>query len=325
MMRRPVVTLVAVLAAAAIAIVAIALTRPTEEGDGRRPAAATGDALLLLVVRTDAGPFAAVVGSTGGPVGALAVPTEITVTVPGQGDLRLDDALALPPDDAAITVANALGVAIRHYAVIGRVRLAAIVDRVGGLDLAGTSMSGDEVVSTLEGAKRGRTLAFQIMLEQLFAGGVDWSADDLAVSDDAGRAVSILDDARGTSVVGLPIIEPAKNIYRAEPDAVRSSIVKAFGGPDRPLVGAIVLNGSGTPGVGRAVAERIVPAGFSVVVSENASSFDHEETLVVVGSAGDVPLGQRVRDLLGTGTVSVSVSSGLAPVTIVVGKDFGTG
>jgi hypothetical protein len=29
-----------------------------------------------------------------------------------------------------------------------------------------------------------------------------------------------------------------------------------------------------------------------------------------------------VRDLLGTGSVNVSVASGIAPVTIVVGKDF---
>jgi hypothetical protein len=31
-----------------------------------------------------------------------------------------------------------------------------------------------------------------------------------------------------------------------------------------------------------------------------------------------------VRDLLGVGSVNVSVSSGLAPVTIVVGKDLET-
>ena len=65
-----------------------------------------------------------------------------------------------------------------------------------------------------------------------------------------------------------------------------------------------------------------MPDGFRVVVNENASTFDHEETLVVVGSGDDVALGDRVRDLLGVGTVSVSVSSGIAPVTVVVGKDF---
>jgi hypothetical protein len=87
-------------------------------------------------------------------------------------------------------------------------------------------------------------------------------------------------------------------------------------------VNVIVLNGSGLPGVGELVAEQIVPDGFRVVVSQNAANFDHDETLVVVGSADDVALGERVRDLLGTGSVNVSVASGIAPVTIVVGKDF---
>jgi hypothetical protein len=76
--------------------------------------------------------------------------------------------------------------------------------------------------------------------------------------------------------------------------------------------------------VGEEVADKIVPGGFTVVVSENAQSFDHDETLVVVGSSSDVALGERVRDLLGVGSVNVSVSSGLAPVTIVVGKDLET-
>jgi NAD(P)-dependent dehydrogenase (short-subunit alcohol dehydrogenase family) len=84
----------------------------------------------------------------------------------------------------------------------------------------------------------------------------------------------------------------------------------------------IVLNGSGVPGIGELVAERLVPGGFRIVISDNASDFDHEETLVVVGSA-DVALGERVRDLLGTGSVNVSVSSGIAPVTVVIGEDFG--
>ena len=70
------------------------------------------------------------------------------------------------------------------------------------------------------------------------------------------------------------------------------------------------------------MAERIIPGGFRVAVSQNASDFDHVETLIVVGSPDDVALAERVRDLLGVGSVSVSVGSGIAPVTIVVGKDF---
>jgi hypothetical protein len=46
------------------------------------------------------------------------------------------------------------------------------------------------------------------------------------------------------------------------------------------------------------------------------------ETLIVVGSSDDVGLAERVRDLLGVGSVSVSGGSGIAPVTVVIGKDF---
>jgi hypothetical protein len=63
-----------------------------------------------------------------------------------------------------------------------------------------------------------------------------------------------------------------------------------------------VLNGNAVPGTGEAVAERIIPGGFRVAVSQNASDFDHAETLIVVGSPDDVALAERVRDLLGVGT-----------------------
>jgi NAD(P)-dependent dehydrogenase (short-subunit alcohol dehydrogenase family) len=87
-------------------------------------------------------------------------------------------------------------------------------------------------------------------------------------------------------------------------------------------VPVIVLNGNGVPGIGEAVAEKLLPGGFRVAVSQNASDFDHSETLIVVGSPDDVALAERVRDLLGVGSVSVSVGSGIAPVTVVIGKDF---
>jgi LytR cell envelope-related transcriptional attenuator len=302
------------------------MTRPRlEEAPGNPAGAAGGEDLLLLVVRTADEPFAAVIGSTGGRAGALVVPTEITLSVPGQGDARLDDALELPVTTATTTVANLLGLWIDHYAILGRARLAALVDRMGGLEVAGQTMTGDEVVASLEGPEAGRTLAFELALKGLLASEAPWEEGDLAETDDAGRALEILGDAEGSRVADVEVKEPADGVWEATPDAVRDGLVSAFGGPNREAVKVIVLNGSGTPGIGEAVARRIVPDGFSVVVSENASTFDHRRTLVVVGSSADVGLAERVRDLLGTGTVNVSVPSGLAPVTIVVGKDFGTG
>jgi NAD(P)-dependent dehydrogenase (short-subunit alcohol dehydrogenase family) len=111
-------------------------------------------------------------------------------------------------------------------------------------------------------------------------------------------------------------------MLRTTPQQVSDALVEAFGGPAVQSVPVIVLNGNGVPGIGEAVAERLLPGGFRVAVSENASDFHHPETLIVVGSPDDVGLAERVRDLLGEGSVSVSVGSGIAPVTVVIGKDF---
>jgi hypothetical protein len=104
---------------------------------------------------------------------------------------------------------------------------------------------------------------------------------------------------------------------------IRTLVATAFGVPDREVVPVIVLNGSGEPGIGQLAAERLVPGGFRVVVSENASDFGHETTQIVVASEDLRPAAERVRDLLDVGDVQVAgPASGLADVTVVIGKDF---
>jgi hypothetical protein len=277
--------------------------------------------LTLVIVETDAASFGAVVGSTGGAQGALVLPTEIQVTIPGQGDATLGDALNLPPRQAATTVANVLGVWVDHHVVFDEERLTSIVDGAGGISVGDDTRSGREVLLMLEDAGAGAASAFSLVLSGLLED-IEWDPTALAESDSASSVAETLEAARGASVSSIPSVQAAEGIFVSEPDAIRRSIVEAFGGPDREVVRVIVLNGSGVPGVGELVAERIVPGGFRIVVSENAANFDHQETLVVVGSAQDVVLGERVRDLLGTGSVNVSLSSGIAPVTVVVGKDF---
>jgi hypothetical protein len=321
--RRPWLVLATLVMLAALATGAILLTRDREQAAASaEPDAAHADGLTLLVVRGPGGPFAAVVGSTGGADGALAIPTEIRTTIPGQGEATIGDALGLPPRQAATAVANLMGVWVDHDAVIGPERLASIVDRSGGIVVGDERLDGARTLELLEEGSGGST-AFQLVLAGLLqAEEVAWEPADLVEADDPAAVVATLEAAAGAPVATLPVVEAATGVFRAEPEAIRAALVQGFGGPDRAVVDVIVLNGSGVPGVGELVAERIVPDGFRVVLSENAANFDHAETLVVVGSAQDVALGERVRDLLGTGSVNVSVSSGIAPVTIVVGKDF---
>ena len=210
---------------------------------------------------------------------------------------------------------------IDHYAVVDPEGLAAVVDRAGGVPVGGEQLGGEDVIARLSDPGTDQTTQLQVILEGLLASKVDWRAADLSEVDGP-AAVETLNAANGSRVVALQVEEVASGVFQAQLQQVSQALVDAFAGPAEDAVSVIVLNGNGVPGIGERVAEKILLGGFRIVVSENASSFDHEQTLVVVGSADDVALAERVRDLLGVGSVSVSVRSGIAPVTIVVGKDF---
>jgi hypothetical protein len=318
--RLTLLVLVAVLATAGTGALLVARerSRTTEE-----PTPPTTTGLALLVVGTQNGALPAVVGSTGfGTTGALVVPPATLVVVPGQGESTVGDALELPPREAATAVSNLLGVWIDDYATVDAAGLAAIVDGGGGVGIGGDTVNGQDVADLLVQPDAGGAAALQIVLEAMFAAGLEWSTADLADAERPGSVLRALSAAAGSEVPILQTDEVAAGVFRATPEQVTDGLVDAFGGPATEAVPVIVLNGNGVPGIGEAVAEAILPGGFRVAVSQNASDFDHPETLIVVGSPVDVALAERVRDLLGVGSVSVSVGSGIAPVTVVVGKDF---
>lgn len=86
-----------------------------------------------------------------------------------------------------------------------------------------------------------------------------------------------------------------------------------------------ILNGNGEPGIGQQVAERLLPAGFRVAVTDNADRFDHAETRIVVydDSARQLALARDVQRLLGVGRIELSrTPTSVVDITIVVGDDF---
>ena len=89
-------------------------------------------------------------------------------------------------------------------------------------------------------------------------------------------------------------------------------------------VPVVVLNGSGAPGVGAKVAQKLIPGGFQVVASQNARKFNYKTTTVYANTQASYPAAERAGRLLGAGAVTLGHSpvSGLADITIVVGKDF---
>ena len=318
--RLSVLVLVTVLATAVTSAILIARERASTEPEVTPP---SPSGLALLVVRTDGGSLPVVVGSTGFDTrGALVVPPAAQLMIPGQGESSVREALELPSRQAATAVGNMLGVWIEEGATIEVDRLAAMADEVGGVRIGGDLVGGRGVAGMFEASANGDVVGLQIVMEALLSAGVAWSPSDVADADDPDAMARVLEDASGAHVVTLDAEEVASGMLRATPEQVSGALVKAFGGPAEEAVPVIVLNGNGVPGIGGAVAERLLPGGFRVAVSQNASDFDHPETLIVVGSPDDVGLAERVRDLLGVGSVSVSVGSGIAPVTVVIGKDF---
>src|SRR5262245_18740116 len=129
----------------------------------------------------------------------------------------------------------------------------------------------------LEEPAPGATAGLQVVLETLLNARVRWDARDLSDADRADAVVQALGAAAGSRVVQLQLEEVADGVFRPSAEQVTQALVDAFGGPAEAAVPVIVLNGNGVPGIAELVAERFLPGGFRLAVSDNASSFDHEE------------------------------------------------
>ncbi|MEW6059644.1 MAG: LytR C-terminal domain-containing protein [Actinomycetota bacterium] len=282
--------------------------------------------LVLLDVRTEQGPLIAVVGSSGSrPAVGVIVPETVFLTIPGQGDGSARDAALLPGRQAALAISNLLGVWVPHYAVTDVRHLAAVVDRAGGIHLYGKSEDGAGVAAALQ-MKTGRQLTWKQTLVGLFDSHPSWRKNDFTETDDGPAVAEALTAAKGATVEVLPAVTVTSGFDRPDYAAMAKLVSRAFGAPNRQPTGVIVLNGTGRPGIGESVAARLIPAGFRIAISQNASRFDHKRTLVVANTASLQPVAQRIRHLLGVGTVSIAgVPSGLGDVTIVVGRDYLTG
>lgn len=86
-----------------------------------------------------------------------------------------------------------------------------------------------------------------------------------------------------------------------------------------------VLNGVGTPGIGQDVDRRLEGSGLRVVLTDNARSFDFDETRILVYREDDASLraAEEVQRRLGVGTIQISRQpQSVVDLTIVVGADF---
>jgi hypothetical protein len=317
---------VSTLVAAAVAVAAFgsfALYRDgSKEGSVRPSPVPPVRRSVMLIVQADPRPMIALVGEGGNaPPAAMVVPAATIITIPGQGDGTAADAADLPGIEGSTALSNLLGAWIEHAAAMDPPSLAALVDRVGGLQLSKGPMTGDQVVTYLAGGSGASQLRWQEVLNALLGAGA-WQAGDFTASDDPAAAAAVLAAAKGAGVEELPTTQASSDLLAPDFAAI-ASVAPSFGGTTTQPVPVIVLNGSGRPGVGESIAAKLVPGGYRVVVSGNASTFDHATTLIVAGTEADRATAAKAAQLLGVGEVSVSgLPSGLAGVTIVVGKDY---
>lgn len=301
--------------------------------------------LAVLAVRGDPA-LAAVVGSGGDqPPAIVSLPSEMTFTVPGQGDGTIDEAIALEGSSFRVAVSNLLGVWVDHFAVMDRDGLVVLVDRMGGIGVelqdafetgeetlgpGEVRLTGEQVDEYLNVHGRATELRWQLVLQGLLAKRALLLPSDLLQTDDATAVAAVLDDAKGSAVQQVPVEDLGGDLQdpliKADPEELPGFVSTAFGEGLGETVPVIVVNGNGEPGVGESVAAKIVPAGFRVVLSQNADRFDHQTTAVIASGEEHVGAARRAQEALGVGEVQVTrVPSGLADVTIVVGKDYGRG
>jgi LytR cell envelope-related transcriptional attenuator/cell envelope-related transcriptional attenuator-like protein len=343
--RRRMYAVVAVLIVVALGLAAWTRFRDGGTAAGASPTAtdSTGrqghgsSELLAFSVTGAPSALLAVVGTGGGqPPAGLVLPPGMTVIVPGQGETPTEQVQALTGDTMRISVSNAVGVWAPHYAVMNLNGFGNAIDGVGGLTVnladvytvggsvlgpGRTHMSGNQVVTFLYEKAEDTAIRWSGVLEAFLKAAPAIPQGDMAETDDPAGAAAALGAAIGAEVQVAPTkVVGATAIVPAQPDF--DDLVERLFGTPAP-VRAFVQNGSGSPGIGEAVARHLLPQGFRIVLTGNAESFNHDTTLITAIGSDHLEDANRAKDALGVGAVRVSqVPSGLADVTIVVGRDF---
>jgi len=146
-------------------------------------------------------------------------------------------------------------------------------------------------------------------------------------------------DDKSSSGGVLPIVLPVQKIdsggqpiFRVDDDKthtfVLSNLNASLPAAARvPRKRILLQNGVGTPGLVGPACQRLVAAGFTIVGSGNASSFDFNQSKVLVfdNSVASAELGNRVAQTLRLSTNDVAVSNegqNVADVIVILGKDF---
>jgi hypothetical protein len=302
------------------------------------PSVATGPSqLLAFAVTGSPNALLATIGTGGGRESAAVVlPPDMTVVMPGAGEMSSEQLRDLDGPSMQIGVSNVDGAWNDHYAIMDLDRLGALVDRMGGLnaDLGDLYPSGDEVfgpgevhltgeqvIALLRESADDTAARWADVLRALLAGQPNLSPTDLSDADDAAAAADILGAGPARiEIMPTQTLVGASTTIPAQPDL--DQLMTELYDTEAPAR-AEVRNGNGEPGVGSSVGALLIPAGFRVVLSDNADTFDHQTTQVIADGPENEQVAADAKEALGVGKLIVSqVPSGVADVTVIVGHDF---
>jgi hypothetical protein len=144
-------------------------------------------------------------------------------------------------------------------------------------------------------------------------------------SDDGTVVAGLLASAHGATVVDLPTANEF-GILKVDADGMSAMLASSFTTSVGGLVRVVVQNGNGMPGLGERIGVLLAPYGYRVVDSQNAGTFDEPLTKIVAASNAFVGWAREAQQLMRAGKVYLDQQqSGIADITIIVGKDFGTG
>jgi LytR cell envelope-related transcriptional attenuator len=294
--------------------------------------------LLTLDVVGGSAPYLAVMGTDaqGSRPAAIPIPHDLTLVVPGQGETKASDVAKLLGPSVQVGLSNELGVWTQTYVVMTVQQLGGVVSRMGGLEVnlpaavatpdgvlgpGDTTLSGVQTEALLKVKAGDPDDRWNALLTGLMAAPPTLERADVQAVNSLGAAQRTLSATQAGEVLPIPIETVAGSTFVAQQPETDHLVQSTWN--TRAPIPAIVQNGNGAADVSEAVARKILPAGFRVVISENAQSFDVPKTSVISNGVAHAAEARRAQKALGIGQVQISsLSSNVGDITVVVGKDF---
>ena len=276
--------------------------------------------------------FVTILASGGGiePV-ALGVPTHTVVSIPGHGLGTVADAARTGDAElVSTTVQNVLQVGFDAEVATTTADLRRLVDRVGGIDIGSEHFAGKQAVRYLTGEEE-ELEELEFLRWQEIVGGLLAALEDRpdalpGIIPEEALPMFVGAATSETDVVALPVQDVGAGLARPVAESISALVAERFvvAGQAGQEVRLVVLNGNGIPGIGEAVTRALVPAGFRLVSSQNAPAFDVKTTTIVASTEEFLDEARLARELLGVGDVYLGEQpTGVADVSVVIGKDFG--